>query len=137
MYDCIEMQYSSGHCPITVLMYLCNSLYLLELQQLSHDYRVPMVLLKIQEVIGIPFYSKVSFFIWTLDNQEETWSTIFPENFEYQVQSQTFKADFGLEGHESQKRQPWINATRSRVLVSNYIKLEKVVLRAHYFVLKY
>ena len=96
-----------------------------------------MVLLKIQEVIGIPFYSKVFFFIWTLDNQEETWSTIFTENFEYQVQSQTFKADFGLEGHESQKRQPWINATRSRVLVSHNIKLEKVALIAHYFALKY
>ena len=40
--------------------------------------------------------------MWTLDYQEETWSTIFPKNFKYQVQSQTFKADFGLEGHESQ-----------------------------------
>ena len=96
-----------------------------------------MVLLKIQEVIGKTFYSKVFFFIWILDNQEETKSTIFPTNFEYQVQSQTFKADFGQEGHQSQKRQPWINATRSCVLVSHNIKLEKVPLRARYFVLKY
>ena len=96
-----------------------------------------MVLLKIQEVTGITFYSKVFFFVWTLDNQEETWSTIFPKNFKYQVQSQTFKADFGKKGLVSQKRQPWINATRSRVLVSHNIKLEKVPLRARYFVLKY
>ena len=61
--------------------------------------------------------------MWIFDNQEETWSTIFPKNFEYQVQSQTFKADFGQKGPESQKWQPWINAIRAHVLVSHNIKL--------------
>ena len=96
----------------------------------------PLVLLKGQEVIRIILF-KGFIFMWTLDNQEETWSTIFPKNFENQVQSQTFLADLGQEGHESQKRQPWIYATRSLVLVSHNIKLEKVALISHYFVLKY
>ena len=62
----------------------------------------PLVLLKGKEVIGIILF-KGFIFMWTLDNQEETWSTIFPENFEYQVQSQTFKEDFRQKGNKSQK----------------------------------
>ena len=54
----------------------------------------PLVLLKGQEVIGIILFNGF-IFLWIFDNQEETWSTIFPKNFEYQVQSETFMRDFG------------------------------------------
>ena len=42
----------------------------------------PLVLLKGQEVIGIILFNGF-IFLWIFDNQEETWSTIFPKNFEF------------------------------------------------------